>query len=100
MIRGAPTRKRLLSALSVTIAVVLVLLALLPATRLITVDSACMTDRIEATQDTTESVAVVGPSGPPYGAEETASPLPEIAIGSYESAVVTIHSYRGPPTRS
>ena len=82
------------------IIVSLVLFALLPAKKLITVETASPYDQIQAAQDESCSVALVHSIVDPQVPSEVVYLIPYGATRFDESPFVSTHCYRGPPILS
>jgi hypothetical protein len=81
--------------LSFSLAVIL--LALLPAKKLFTVESGCLGDQIQTVRDGADSFALVRYAASPQASGEVLYLIIEGAVCAGESPVVSSHSYRGPP---
>ncbi|MGD0662133.1 MAG: hypothetical protein ABSD38_29095 [Syntrophorhabdales bacterium] len=82
------------------IIVSLVLFALLPAKKLITVETAASYDQIQAAQDESCSVALVHSVADPRVPSEVVYLVLKGATRFDESPFVSTHCYRGPPILS
>ncbi len=93
------TGRLLRASFSLTI-VLVALLALLPARRLITVETGAPDNQAHYAQDTSDSIAFVNCVDAPPFSRETVELVPDAAAPYAESFVVSSYSYRGPPVSS
>jgi hypothetical protein len=100
MRRCSSTTSGLLRVLLDLIIISLALLALLPAKKLVVVETSCLDDQIQAAQDEADSVALVYSVAGPQVPGEVVYLIPDGAIRFDESPFVSSHCYRGPPVLS
>jgi hypothetical protein len=98
--RGSLISSRLLQVSFDLTVVLLTLLAMLPAKRLITVETSYLHDQIQTTQDETDLVGLVRCVGSPQLSGEALYLVPDATISFSEFPVVSSRCYRGPPVLS
>jgi len=99
MKRCSSMANRLLRASFGLAIILVVLLALLPAKKLITVETSSLRNQVQA-EDTSDSVALVSCVDDPLFSGEPAYLVPDAAVPFGESFVVYVYPYRGPPALS
>ncbi len=80
--------------------ILIMLLALLPAKKLITIETGGLENQFQVAQDANDPAALAGCVCGPLFSEETSYLTPDAAVPFHESLVVHTHSYRGPPVLS
>ncbi len=100
MRRCSSTSSYLLRAwLGLTI-ILIALLALLPARKLVTIETSCLGDQIQATQDGADSLALVHYVACPPVSREVFYLVLATAVCFSEFPIVSNRFYRGPPVLS